>query len=922
MPLQDGEKSAVKLSLPLEYQQDIYKELKEDDEVVVLAKGLGLLRIVANLLYSFRTAGQCLILIIGADDPERYWLSEELIELSAINRSPVITGLNAVTAESMTLQAREDLYKEGGVISVTSRILITDLLVKVVDPATITGIIVLHAERVRDTSTESFILRVFRQANKNGFIKAFSDDSVSLARQYSPLATAMRNLFVNKPSLWPRFQVTVKRAVEGKRKAEVIDFNVPMTEAMQDIQSAIFECMESSIKELKKSNSGLAMDDWTLDNAATKNFDWIFRKKLDENGHRTSPRTKQIANDLKTLQDTLRYLFIYDAVTFNRHLDAIRESSRPSPTSTRQSQSPWLFLDAANVLFSTAKQRVYRGSDQAPESGLQLVLEEQPKWESLSQILDEIDRDLFFNPAPLEEANAPTLIMCADIATTRQIREYLETKHISVADTAGTGQSAASHEASGAYMMREKLRNYIPSKKRFEAFSKVLREENEKALDDSKSSSARTLSYAGRPPPNKRRRIRGGGTANLSSRTLTTAIDLTVESPLQISALSTKVGTKPIEKTQPLNEDRFELCEMQDLVFIHIYNGDRDEQLLEELRPRYIIMYEPNLGFIRRVEVYRSSHRNCQVKIYFMYYGGSHEEKAHLTNIRSEKEAFEKLIRERAQMAMTLTADAPSTDDQEAFLRTVNTRIAGGGRLFATAQQPLVVVDVREMRSDLPGLLHGHNMRLIPCQLTVGDYILTPDLCVERKSMPDLISSFKTGRLFNQVTVMSKHYKDVVLLIEFDAKSSFTFDALVDYAHPNSAKPINKEQTDVPANLVRLTLAFPKLRIVWSSSPLETSNIFKKLKSQAPEPNPNTAVMMGLEAGQESTLGDVVWDQDPQDMLGCVSGITPENAYQVTSKSQNIVEVANWDRSEAAKALGKEKGEQLHRFFNRQLLDY
>lgn len=54
---------------------------------------------------------------------------------------------------------------------------------------------------------------------------------------------------------------------------------------------------------------------------------------------------------------------------------------------------------------------------------------------------------------------------------------------------------------------------------------------------------------------------------------------------------------------------------------------------------------------------------------------------------------------------------------------------------------------MREFRSTLPSLLHAANLLVIPATLTVGDYILTPDICVERKSLADLVSSFNSGRL-------------------------------------------------------------------------------------------------------------------------------------------------------------------------------
>jgi DNA excision repair protein ERCC-4 len=56
---------------------------------------------------------------------------------------------------------------------------------------------------------------------------------------------------------------------------------------------------------------------------------------------------------------------------------------------------------------------------------------------------------------------------------------------------------------------------------------------------------------------------------------------------------------------------------------------------------------------------------------------------------------------------------------------------------------------MREFRSTLPSLLHASKMIIVPATLTVGDYILTPEICVERKSIPDLVQSFNSGRLYD-----------------------------------------------------------------------------------------------------------------------------------------------------------------------------
>ena len=38
-------------------------------------------------------------------------------------------------------------------------------------------------------------------------------------------------------------------------------------------------------------------------------------------------------------------------------------------------------------------------------------------------------------------------------------------------------------------------------------------------------------------------------------------------------------------------------------VVVRAYTDDSDDRLLAELRPRFIVMYEPNQDFIRRIEV-------------------------------------------------------------------------------------------------------------------------------------------------------------------------------------------------------------------------------------------------------------------------------------------------------------------------------
>ncbi len=60
----------------------------------------------------------------------------------------------------------------------------------------------------------------------------------------------------------------------------------------------------------------------------------------------------------------------------------------------------------------------------------------------------------------------------------------------------------------------------------------------------------------------------------------------------------------------------------------------------------------------------------------------------------------------------------------------------------------------------------------------MGDYILSPEVCVERKSLSDLRQSFASGRLYHQAEAMCRSYPVPVLLIEFDRDRAFALHAV------------------------------------------------------------------------------------------------------------------------------------------------
>lgn len=296
--------------------------------------------------------------------------------------------------------------------------------------------------------------------------------------------------------------------------------------------------------------------------------------------------------------------------------------------------------------------------EDASSSTLRPVLEEQPKWKILAEILDEIERDVYFNPVTRDDSYGTTLIMCTDQGTCRQIREYLQTMTTQIGDLSENSEEVDDSQSarSASFMMRRKLRNYLNWKRDFAKVSEALFAENQNALSGVPDQRG-INGYKGKAPPNKRRRVRGGSAvATASSRAPTTGFGSTEEKASHVASLLADVQTNEANGMENQEiagdalddmEDFFELYEMNDLVIVHPFEGDMDEHVLEELKPRYIVMYEPDAAFIRRVEVYRSSHNDRNVRVYFMYYGGSVEEQRYLSAVRKEKDAFTRLIKEK-----------------------------------------------------------------------------------------------------------------------------------------------------------------------------------------------------------------------------------------------------------------------------------
>ncbi|MDG7007405.1 MAG: heavy metal resistance protein CzcA [Nitrososphaerota archaeon] len=128
-----------------------------------------------------------------------------------------------------------------------------------------------------------------------------------------------------------------------------------------------------------------------------------------------------------------------------------------------------------------------------------------------------------------------------------------------------------------------------------------------------------------------------------------------------------------------------------------------------------------------------------------------------------------------------------------------------------------VVADEREKASGVPDELSKLNVRVYFSTLPVADYVLNPELAIERKSVRDLVSSIYDSRLFYQASKLSAAYAKPFLLVEGDSKE---------------VESLTKNLKSFYGAIANVSLAYG-LRVLYTANPRETAMAIAELLAHA-----------------------------------------------------------------------------------------
>jgi len=342
-------------------------------------------------------------------------------------------------------------------------------------------------------------------------------------------------------------------------------------------------------------------------------------------------------------------------------------------------------------------------------------------------------------------------------------------------------------------------------------------------------------------------------------------------------------------------------------------SGDNNNSnlLLWQLKPEFVILYDNDLSFVRALEVYHSYYHQKSLRVYLLAYTNSTDLQSYYSIIRREKNCFLRLIEEKSQMIFGQNAEGKIDTSVLTLPSQLNGCIdtkSKRSQVRRHKQTQRVIVDLREFRNStsLPLLLYRDGINVIPVTLKVGDYILSPSLCVERKCVPDLFSSMMHGRLYDQILQMERYYETAILLIEFSKHKSFSLQNVKDI-------PAQISLNNIISKLVITTIHFHKLSIVWSRCPLITTKIFKSLKAKRDEPNVDDSVNVTNDAQTNEDNEDI---HTPKDILGSLPGINHKNVKKILAKCESLRDVCSKSKEEIHELLGVKDGNLLYTFLH------
>ena len=655
------------------------------------------------------------------------------------------------------------------------------------------------------------------------FVLGFTEHPEKLVGGFGKLYQILVALGTREIHIWPRFHAAVRKSLEC-REPDVFEVTQPLSPHMKTIQHAILTNLALCLKEIRKV-ARVDLSDISIEKALARNFDATLRRKLDPLWHKIGKKGRRLYNDVRVLRRLLVFLVERDSAFFLNLMDNVKAECVVNGVTP----SDWLLTDETDALLKHAKQRVFsvvKDRQMLPKN-IAVHLEPCAKRELLVKLVKEGVPD------------ECTLVLIDNEYAAEYVMDHVAFRLNERGGVAGVDDR--SEELSG-YELRVPpmlLRSFVHYlSKRVDLGTERKAQRTEKFLLAEEYRRLAALHAKGTISIGMKGKNGDGDSDDDADPTIAfydADADASIDDedaprPGRKARKGKKKGNAKAKESAKAQTTLRKEKTIPGTANAHMYamRGKSAREsvgsvraVLRRLKPQRIIMFDPCLSAIREIEVYEAERPagGVPTKVSVMLHEGSIEQQRFYFARAGETQAFQRLIKDKATIAVPVdhVDDAAPEKPKQ---RIVGYNISTGAALLAQAKRATaasrvvqrVVVDMREFRSALPFMLYRQGIRVSPRTLEVGDYILSPSLCVERKSVPDLIGSLNSGRLFKQAKAMCRTYQNPVVLIEFAKDRPFSLQGAAELTGDIAPK-------SVLSKLVLLTLHFPRMRLMWSKSP-------------------------------------------------------------------------------------------------------
>ncbi|MCP9264011.1 DNA repair endonuclease XPF [Dirofilaria immitis] len=786
--------------------------------------GLGLERLILHHLHLYSDP-QLLVFVINTTPRDDAYFVSRL-------RDPKVKCPPKIITADCSIKDRESLYMEGGVHFITSRILMVDLLQERIPVKHVAGIIVHRAHQfVADWISGVIHSSLVSRKKADGFVKAFSDNPGALSG-IGVLQRLLNRLYIRRVRLLPRFDIDVKSSLDPY-SPHMVEISPDLPHAMRRVQSLLVDIIRTCVRELKQTSlsTDVAAEDESIQPSVGL-LPSALEIQLKGRQFSTSEKQQRLLTDLKQLRNLLYKAEELDPITLYCCLDEVRNSKDLITTN-----SGWLFTQTSSKLFVEVD-----GLCKIKSDNKRTVLEP-PKWKALLKVLEEIKIKYKGNEMSFGKEPA-VLLIGAGNEVCRQLRDIISygvTKFLWVQneqlgrdfiDKQGETEpeSQPSWDPSRIILFANNIEGETSSEivNNIKVLQKEITRQNRKNVVYLKKENAST--------ENTNAEYIQSGNPNLE--------DIRSGNP---NVEEIHSGNSNPEDAQSGNSNDSEGVEREDPLLVIVPSGERYNLIkqLETFEPPIVILYHSDLVSLRLLEMHKACNYEKPLTIYIVMYANSNEEERYLCSLRKEQIAFEEMVREQGTL---MSAREYETDREEPhrLILMRSTRDAGG-RVEQNEESPKVIIDMREFQSELPTVLYKRGVDLIPATIEVGDYILSPNIAVERKALDDLTQSLHSGRIFKQIEQMLRHYKNVILLIEGNVKD--------DYKKINCGPfqgELSRRSRETRSLFTVLVRTYPNMNIIWTLDPTHSSEMFEELKLN--EPNPNLDQALAIKSDLEECI--------------------------------------------------------------------